>query len=113
MDFTKPQQPGKNRKLAKAIQVWVEDALPDDLADELVMVSEMQCFEPGCAPLETVVTILHPTKPRVFKIFKPLKEVTHEDAITGLQAALAGTANTEHLSSAPTGEPTNRIAVST
>ena len=56
IDFTKPR--ADNRKFLREITTWVEDRLPDSMDDVTVMVNEMQCFEPGCPPLETVVTLL-------------------------------------------------------
>jgi hypothetical protein len=45
----------------------------------------------GCAPLETVVTLLA-TQSIVFKIFKPIAEVLPEEALAALRTALAGNA---------------------
>ena len=91
------QQPMPNNKREiKQVTAWVEDALPDELEDVMVMVNEMQCFEPGCAPLETVVSLLG-QKSLVFKIFKPVKEVLPEDEGAGLQAVLSGGTAAQHL----------------
>ena len=91
------QQPMPNNKREiKQVTAWVEDALPDELEDVMVMVNEMQCFEPGCAPLETVVSLLG-QKSLVFKIFKPVKEVLPEDVGAGLQAVLSGGTAAQHL----------------
>ena len=40
------------RKLSKKITAWVEDALPEDFGDWIVMVNEMQCYEPVGRPAE-------------------------------------------------------------
>ena len=87
INFTKPQ-PNSKREI-KQITTWVEDALPESMEDVMVMVNELQCFEPGCAPLETVVSLLG-QKSLIFKIFKPAKEVQPQDVVEGLQALLAG-----------------------
>ncbi len=47
INFTKPQQ--NNRRFIQQVQRWVEDALPEDMEDVMVMVTEMQCFEPVSA----------------------------------------------------------------
>ena len=67
--------------------------------DVTVMVNEMQCFEPDCAPLETVVTLLGQNS-IVFKIFKPVAEVLPADALSSLRSALSGNQTAQHLSSA-------------
>ncbi len=35
-----------NRPELKRITTWVEDALPDSMDDAMVMVNELQCYEP-------------------------------------------------------------------
>ena len=62
------------------------------------MVVEMQCFEEGCAPLETVVTLLDGNgQSMVFKIFKPVADVTPGEVHVDLQNCLAGVAQTQHM----------------
>jgi len=57
------------------------------LADGIVvMINELQCTEPGCPPIETVIAVLEEGARRQFKIHKPLVDVTDTD----LDAALAG-----------------------
>lgn len=87
INFTQKQP--NNKRHIKAITEWVEDALPESLEEAVVMVNELQCFEPGCAPLETVVSLLG-DKSIVFKIFKPCADVTPKDALDALEEALAG-----------------------
>lgn len=93
INFTQKQP--NNKRHIKAITEWVEDALPESLEEAVVMVNELQCFEPGCAPLETVVSLLG-DKSIVFKIFKPCADVTPKDALDALAEALAGK-NAAHI----------------
>ena len=45
-----------------------------------ILVSELTCTRPGCAPLETMVAFWTESGERHhFKIFKPVKEVTVEE----------------------------------
>ena len=47
INFTRPDEAGQLRKkLTRRVKGWVEEALPDQYADWLIMVNEMQCFEP-------------------------------------------------------------------
>jgi nitrate reductase delta subunit len=49
-------------------------------ADDVILVSELACTLPGCAPLETVVAFWTETDKRHhFKIFKPVAEVVADD----------------------------------
>jgi uncharacterized protein YlaN (UPF0358 family) len=54
--------------------------------DEVVMVTELQCTEPNCPPIETVIAVLRVGVQRQIKIHKPLVEVTEAD----VKAAIAG-----------------------
>ena len=85
-----------NKREISKVTSWVEDALPDEFEDVMVMVNEMQCFEPDCAPLETVISLLG-QKSLVFKVFKPVKDVELQDVTTGLQNLLSGGNIAEHL----------------
>mmetsp|Transcript_38509 Transcript_38509/g.100981 ORF Transcript_38509/g.100981 Transcript_38509/m.100981 type:complete len:105 (+) Transcript_38509:125-439(+) len=88
---------------AKKVTAWVEDALPDEYADWIVMVNEMQCYEPGCAPLETVVSLLgsgQKSESRVFKLFKPMAELESAEVIDAVGKALAGNVGEQHLPTA-------------
>ena len=49
INFTNPDENMQaKRKLSKKVTGWVEDALPDEYEDWIVMVNEMQCYEPVC-----------------------------------------------------------------
>ncbi len=51
--------------------------LPEDVA---LLVTELQCSEPGCPPLETVIAVLDPPgQQRQFKIHQAINEVSFED----------------------------------
>lgn len=89
----KPRSSKPNAKIRK----WVEKALPAQYEDVTVMVNELQCFEPGCAPLETVISLLDPGKPISFKVFAPILEVSEsptgqEQVLAAMQKALEGSA---------------------
>jgi hypothetical protein len=48
--------------------------------DDAVVVNEVQCSEPGCPPIETVVALLRAgCEPRQVKVHKPAVEVTEDD----------------------------------
>ena len=61
--------------------------------DDAVVVNELQCTEPGCPPIETVVALLRAwSEPRQVKVHKPAVEVTEDD----LRAAIQGGHEHEH-----------------
>ncbi len=62
-------------------------ALFDADEDDAVVVNELQCTEPGCPPIETVVALLRAgSEPRQVKVHKAAVDVTEDD----LRHALEG-----------------------
>ena len=120
--FVKPRDsspPGVRTAQLDSVTRWAEEflatAAPTTSTLFTVSVCEVSCAEPGCAPIETVISLLadlahasrkdldRPAPPpdlcRSYsgKVFKPLLEVVRED-VTGLIARLfSGTAVAEHL----------------
>jgi hypothetical protein len=61
------------------VRAWTRErfGLP---ADDVILVSELACVLPGCAPIETVVAFWTGTDRRHhFKIFKPVAAVVADD----------------------------------
>ncbi|MEM1388591.1 MAG: hypothetical protein AAF748_10490 [Pseudomonadota bacterium] len=60
--------------------------LPEDV---LLSVAELRCHEPGCPPIETVVTARRTAAPvRDWRLHKSIKEIEPSD-VTALAARLA------------------------
>lgn len=53
-------------------------------------------FSQGCAPLETVISLLG-ERSVVFKVFKPADLVVPDDVSSGVQSILTGEAPPQHL----------------
>ena len=69
-----------------------DDDDDDGLHGYTVLVQEMTCNIPGCAPIETVVAMLKRGANRNGKIFKPIAEVTEGD-VDALMLELFGDPN--------------------
>lgn len=56
------------------LKTWVRDGLglPPDTP---ISIAQLQCHEPGCAPLETVISVLS-QPPQTFKLHKPAEAIT-------------------------------------
>ncbi len=68
------------RQATRALKQLARELL--DLDDETtVMVTELQCSEPGCPPIETVIAVLRVGEREQIKIHKPLAEVTRDDVV--------------------------------
>ncbi|NJO00192.1 MAG: hypothetical protein HC875_41795 [Anaerolineales bacterium] len=65
----------------RQIKQWVSEEF--GLEEEVpVLVTELQCTEEGCPPLETVIAIMdRPGQPRQHKLHKALADVTIEDIV--------------------------------
>jgi hypothetical protein len=69
------------------VKAWVLDATGLDRVT-YVVIAELQCTDPGCPPLETVIALMtDPGGPLKRSIHKPLVELTEGD-IAGLFADL-------------------------
>ena len=52
----------------------------DAAEDDVIVVSELKCSEPGCPPLETVVVLLKAgAQPRQIKLHKAAVDVNEDD----------------------------------
>ena len=80
--FARRAAPGR----AGEVKAWVTDHLGLAEAD-LVTVAELACHEPGCPPVETVVTV-HPSdgERRSWHVHKPLAELDKKDVVTALSS---------------------------
>ena len=78
--FTRRTAPGR----AGAVKGWVTECLSLTEAD-LVSVAELACHEPGCPPVETVVTVHESDgQRRQWHVHKSLSEVEKADVVTAL-----------------------------
>lgn len=76
------------------LRTLVEDHMPPHLRsgpddDAAVTVNELSCSEPGCPPVETVVSVLRKPAPLMFKVFKPAVDVTEAELLEALGGAAA------------------------
>jgi hypothetical protein len=75
-----PRSPGAPQHGA-AVKRWAAEVFRLT-EDTTVMVTELQCTEPGCPPLETVIAFLHPQAgTRQHKVHKALCNVTRDDVL--------------------------------
>ncbi len=68
----------KDRSLQGQIKEWVRThlKLPPEVS---VLVAEIYCDMPGCAPIETHVAVLKPASRDQYRMMRPMKEVIKED----------------------------------
>jgi hypothetical protein len=67
------------RQSLERIEAWTR-ARFDLASDAVVMVSEVQCSQPGCPPLETVIAFwTAPDARHHCKVFKPVQQVVVDD----------------------------------
>ena len=72
-------RPKRDASVIRQIKEWAYKYLqiPTDVS---VSVMELECHEPGCPPLETVIAVLEQGKQtRQWKLHKPVPDITVED----------------------------------
>ncbi|MCA2985180.1 hypothetical protein [Gemmatimonas sp.] len=85
MDLFAPRSGGNAAQVAR-IKTWARELLAID-SDTTVLVTELQCSEPGCPPIETVIAVLAPGAPRQYKVHRAIAEVTRADLETVVACA--------------------------
>ena len=79
MNLFSQSRPKPNQAALQQLKIWIYDLLKLD-PDVSISVSQLQCKEPGCPPIETVITILsQPTQQ--YKIHKALDDIVLADVI--------------------------------
>ena len=59
------------------IKTWMSEILAFD-RDIPISINQLQCREPGCPPVETVIAVLT-TPPQQYKIHKPISQIERAD----------------------------------
>jgi hypothetical protein len=68
-----------NREPTARVKEWVRELLTADI-EVTVLVTELQCMEPGCPPLETVIAILRDgAPPQQYTLHRAVADVTRDD----------------------------------
>ena len=81
LNFLNPQKESDPQQLVQ-VKSWISETF--DLSEDIsVMITQLQCTEEGCPPIETVIAIMEtPGNPRQYKIHKPLAEVKQTDIVS-------------------------------
>ncbi|MFG6093743.1 hypothetical protein SPB21_00725 [Leptothoe sp. ISB3NOV94-8A] len=79
MNLFSQSRPKPNLAALQQIKTWVYDLLKLD-SDIGISVSQLQCKEPDCPPIETVITILSQPAQQ-YKIHKALDDIELDDLI--------------------------------
>ncbi|MGB3614376.1 MAG: hypothetical protein WBA10_11350 [Elainellaceae cyanobacterium] len=89
MSLFKQQKPAADPEKLRQIKTWVYEALtmPDQVP---ISVSQLQCYEPGCPPIETVIAVMS-QPPQTFKIHGAVAAIAQGD----VKAAVAKLAQGE------------------
>ena len=72
-----------DRKSVKNVTEWVKQHLTllgsTLVADQQIMATEVECNQPDCVPIETLVILVGLKSKWMTKIMKPISDVTYED----------------------------------
>lgn len=79
MNLFTQNQPKTEFAKVQQIKIWIYELLRLD-QETTISISQLQCKEPGCPPIETAVTIL--IRPiQQFKIHKAIAEIEQSDLV--------------------------------
>ncbi|MEL7072113.1 MAG: hypothetical protein AAGN15_26210 [Cyanobacteria bacterium J06581_3] len=79
MNLFSQSRPKSNPVALQQIKAWVYDLLKLD-PEIGISISQLQCTEPGCPPIETVITILSQPAQQ-YKIHKALDDIERDALI--------------------------------
>ncbi|MBE7382274.1 MAG: hypothetical protein F6J95_012800 [Leptolyngbya sp. SIO1E4] len=79
MNLFSQSKPQHNPAALQQLKSWIYDLLKLD-PEVSISVSQLQCKEPGCPPIETVITILSQPAQQ-YKIHKALDDIVLADVI--------------------------------
>ncbi|TVP66917.1 MAG: hypothetical protein EA342_10420 [Leptolyngbya sp. LCM1.Bin17] len=85
MDLFSQPKPSLDPAILQQLKAQIADLLQLD-AETTISINQLQCKEPGCPPVETVIIILtQPTKQ--YKIHKAIGDITTADVIKAVQGS--------------------------
>ena len=79
MNLFSQSRPKSNPAALQQLKLWIYDLLKLD-PEVSISVSQLQCQEPGCPPIETAITILSQPAQQ-YKIHKALDDIEQVDLI--------------------------------
>lgn len=84
MSLFKQHRPAANPQQLQQIKAWAYDilALSTDIP---ISISQLQCHEPGCPPIETVIAVMG-QPPQTFKIHAAASDLNYDtvaETLTG------------------------------
>ncbi len=85
MSLFSQSRPKSNPAALQQLKAWVYDLLKLD-PEVPISVSQLQCTEPGCPPIETAITLLSQPAQQ-YKIHKALDDIEQVDLIRLFQTA--------------------------
>lgn len=77
MNLFKQSRPIAQPEDIQRLKGWAYDAL-DLPPDVPISISQLQCHEPGCPPIETVIAVMS-QPPQTFKIHAAVGSISRED----------------------------------
>lgn len=81
--FNQPR-PSTHPEHLQRLKFWTQDRL--NLADTVpISISQLQCHEPGCPPIETVIAVMT-QPPQSFKIHRAAGEISRNDLNQAIDA---------------------------
>lgn len=83
MNLFSQQKPTANSEVLLRLKGWIRELIHID-QDIPISISQLQCREPGCPPLETSIAVLT-QPPQRYKIHRAVNEIEYSDLVTLLR----------------------------
>jgi hypothetical protein len=83
--FSSSREDPERRARKAEVKAWAAELLAAQ-PEDTILVTELQCTEPGCPPIETVIALMRPGVQQKLKVHKALSDIRRED----LEQALHG-----------------------
>ncbi len=82
MDLFSPNKPKVSTATLQQLKLWTAELLGLD-PDIPISISQLQCHEPGCPPLETVIAVME-TSRQQYKLHKAAAAIDRADLAIAL-----------------------------
>ena len=82
MSLFKQQRPAANPQQLQQIKTWAYEILAVS-AETPISISQLQCHEPCCPPIETVIAVMG-QPPQTFKIHAAADDVSYDAVVQAL-----------------------------
>lgn len=87
--FSSSREDPERRARRAEVKAWAAELLEAQPEDR-ILVTEVQCTEPGCPPVETVIALIRPGTQQKIKVHKALCSIRRDDLERAMRGQCTG-----------------------